>query len=750
MRLTACILAAVGVVLMGCRDISDSGEVEQIEIHTGSPTGAYQAIGQAMQYSLLADSADVTLRAVPSGGSMANVRAIGNGTARFAIAQSDVAHDAREGLGGFRGAPVRDVAAIMGLFYEELLVIARRGSGIREVSEIAPGTRIVVGSRESGTFVNAQHVLQAIGLPLSQVRPRFQEPRGSLALLAKDSVDVVFLTAAVGPELFEQLDELDAHLLAMSPSVVAALHSQYPYYEPSVLETGDGGVTTVRIRAVLITNRKAPRATVRALLGGIYEHLAEIRTADVRAAQILPSNLADVRAVPLHPEALTFFCEVGLRKCSTALRNLSAAAIGIGMFFVLVWASPAVRKALLRVAPSTVRRFVGPKGVTDRYRLFVVPCLLLLLLVTGAFVVQESERAHAEATNERSDFEDLGMNGNLLWMLVFTASGFEDGRFPKSTAGKIASALMGWIGVGGVLFLVGFATSDHIARRLRVGIQNHPDRLRSHIIVCGWNSRANGFLRRFSDARLGNRRKPVVVVAMLDTEQEIQLQEGLDLSVVRGDFADINVLEEAGLAEAHTVLILADDRAPDPDARSLLALMKVEKYGYRQQTAGFRVRELRTIVEVSDPENRGTFEDAHADLVICARDFDELLLLQSVLNPGLSHFLQDVLTVDDGSEVIEVPVAGTERVTVAGLTFDEALLMGRRHGFLLLAIRRNGAVLGSQRQQGAAPILANPVRPDELAYRIRKGDSLLLLAEDEAALAPVFGDSSEWQRQLSA
>jgi len=220
--------------------------------------------------------------------------------------------------------------------------------------------------------------------------------------------------------------------------------------------------------------------------------------------------------------------------------------------------------------------------------------------------------------------------------------------------------------------------------------------------------------------------------------------------VVRGDYADIKVLEEAGLAEAHTVLILADDRASDPDARSLLTLMKVEKYGYRQQTGGFRVRELRTIVEVSDPENRGTFEDAHADLVICGRDFDELLLVQSVLNPGLSHFLQDVLTVDDGSEVIEVPVQGNERVTIAGLTFDEALMLGRRHGFLLLAIRLCGAQPDAQRLRSAAPILANPVKPEDREYQIRVGDSLLLLAVDEAALEPIFGDSLEWHRLLSA
>lgn len=185
-------------------------------------------------------------------------------------------------------------------------------------------------------------------------------------------------------------------------------------------------------------------------------------------------------------------------------------------------------------------------------------------------------------------------------------------------------------------------------------------------------------------------------------------------------------------------------------------MVNAEKHAYQltQGSSPARSRGIHTVVEVVSPGNREAMEKVHANQVICIQEFDEELLVQSVLNPGLKPLLEEILTTDEFNEAIEVPVRGKESPAFAGLTFDDALMKGRKIGVLLLAIKWGGASGLVEDHTGVSPdadpltdlrkVIASPFNRAERKYQIQRGDSLIFLAESEKPLAKIFGNPSEW------
>ena len=734
-----------------------AAQARPLVLLTGSEIGTYYRFGQAISRILDSSGTGVRIITKPSNGSVDNLRGLFGGDADLAIVQSDMAYAAARGADPFDHS-IGNVQALMGLFYEDLLVIARKDLKLRSASGIRQDLRIVIGARESGTRSNAINVLDAIGLSLTAITPIEMEPRRALPLLAKDSADIVFLTAGLDEALLTTIDSVGAELLPLGPELIATLRRRRPYYEPASIATANGTIPTVRIRAYLVGRQSLTPAEATAVVQSLYEHLTDLRASHPRGAQILPENIAEIRAIPANAAANRYYCSVGRRTCSNTLLWLVLAALLVVAGATTIWLSAPARTWLLRHTPRLSRSLFGPHGVTDRYRFIVIPIMIASIILAGSLVVQRAEASYAQEFNVHSDFEDLGLNENLIWMMVFTATGFEDGRFPQSPTGKVVSAMLNWMSIASILVLIGLLTSDKVARRMKLRLQSHPERLKDHVIVCGWNRRAKTIIAELTTTELGARRQQVAVVC--DRSADFMAQQGLDEDVVlhvAGEPTDLAQLERAGLDRAHTVLILADHDAPDSDARSLLTLITIEKRAHRMRRGGERAHALRSVVEILDPQKMQLFQDSHAGLVVCAADFDARLLSNSILNPAVSRFLQGVLTTGAGDEIIEVPVTGRERRPIVGRTFDEVLLECRAEGLLLLAINQGGApgVLpaAARNAQMTATgtiairqeLLTNPSAATSRSYPVAVGDSLLFLADSELSLAPVFGDPAEWQ-----
>jgi hypothetical protein len=200
----------------------------------------------------------------------------------------------------------------------------------------------------------------------------------------------------------------------------------------------------------------------------------------------------------------------------------------------------------------------------------------------------------------------------------------------------------------------------------------------------------------------------------------------------------------------------------DPDSQTVLTVLQAEKHAHRQQEEGVRVHELRTVAELVDPDKKSALESVHTDLILCPQEFSEKILLQALLNPGLTQFLAEILTVGKENQVVEVPVQGSEASILVGKTFDEAMTVCREKALLLLAIHRGGAPgaeTGPEFEEEWGPagrvgfdtrsqnqLLTNPHSTEDRDYQIRPGDSLLFLAHSPQPLAEIFGSPLKWKR----
>jgi Trk K+ transport system NAD-binding subunit len=221
-------------------------------------------------------------------------------------------------------------------------------------------------------------------------------------------------------------------------------------------------------------------------------------------------------------------------------------------------------------------------------------------------------------------------------------------------------------------------------------------------------------------------------------------------------------MRKAGLDKADTIIVLADETVDDPDSQTVLTVLQAEKHAYKQMKDGERTHELRSVAELVDPEKKSALESVHTDLILCTQEFSEKLLLQALLNPGVTKFLGNILSVGGENQIVEVPIHGAEDPPLAGKTFDEAMVTCRERALLLLAIHRGGAP-GAGRStseedewgpegraalttQNHGHLLTNPNDPDDRDYQIQPGDSLLFLAHSHQPLAEIFGSPRKWKK----
>lgn len=753
---------SMGLLIPGVLLPGPSSSPDTLTLVTGAVDGSYLAVGQAVADVIEGSLPGTFLRVLPSNGSVENMRALGNGDADLAIAQNDVAYYAFRGEGMFT-REFGMVEAIMGLHPENVLVIARATLGLSSAARIRTGMRVVVGRQGSGTLENARDLLGALGIGVESVDTLMREPRASLHLLGTDSADVLFLTGGVSREFWEEVDSLGGRPLSLGAEVVEFLERARPYYRATTFQVNGETIHSVRVRALLLARSDLPRGLVRDVTGALYDGLSFIRASHPAAGEIIPGTVREYVPIRWHPGADEFYCDVGLGGCPTAGPYFLGLLVLLSIAFLGLWFSETLRRSLLRIAPRTAQRLVGPYGVTDRYRYLLIPVLVSVIILAGAFLIRTAEVSYARAHNLPSEFEERSATDNLLWTLVFTATGFEEDIFPRSPAAKVLSAMLGWVGIGGVILLVGLITSDRLARKMKMQMAIDPKRLANHVIVCGWNARAAEIISKLTDPELGARRQAVVVLAELDRDPVEEFELSSDYAAfLKGSPTDLEYLRRAGLDRADTVIVLADETVDDPDSQTVLTVLQAEKHAHRLVLDGERTHELRTVAELVDPKKKSALESVHTDVILCPQEFTEKILLQSLLNPGLTQFLGEILTVGQENQIVEVPVQGDETPPLVGKTFDEAMQQCRARALLLLAIHCGGAPgAWAEVMEGEAvgedwrvemgeavrtKILANPHDPEDREYRIRPGDSLLLLAHSHHALAEMFGSPEKWRQ----
>jgi len=248
---------------------------------------------------------------------------------------------------------------------------------------------------------------------------------------------------------------------------------------------------------------------------------------------------------------------------------------------------------------------------------------------------------------------------DALWFgLLSMVAGEPIGATPTTDLGRGVTLLvmLGGLTVFGVF--VG-TVSGGVAATLSSGMgleDEMIEELRSHVVVLGWNRSAPVVLDELFRARELNG-ADIVLVTEGPRPEHLALSEtdGSRLHHIQGDWTQLSVLEEAGIAHAAHALILTDETIPrsdqDRDARTVLAALLIER-----TAGGPDSNVIHTVAEVTTGDVEPLLKHAGVEAIVRGDWYAGVILGSAARNPGIVPVLDEVLSTQQGSAFFTVPL----------------------------------------------------------------------------------------------
>lgn len=322
--LTIGLLFMLSLVLVACGDAEDesaSGDEEDdgggsdpeyISFLTGGTSGTYYPLGGAIA-KIIDQETDIQPDAVSSNASADNIIALVDGEAEIAFTQTDVAADAAEGINAF-DEPIDTVLGLGSLYPETIQIVTVEGSGIESVEDLE-GKKVSVGAPGSGTYINAEQILEVHDMTMDDIDAQNLDFGESAGGIKDGNIDAAFITAGTPTGAVEELQATsDVVILPIEEDKAQALIDKYPYYAEDTIPEGtydlEEDLDTVAVLAMLVVTDELSEDAVYDMTKAIYENSDDI--AHAKAELISIDSALDGIGIEMHPGALKYYEEEGL------------------------------------------------------------------------------------------------------------------------------------------------------------------------------------------------------------------------------------------------------------------------------------------------------------------------------------------------------------------------------------------------------------------------------------------------------
>lgn len=257
--------------------------------------------------------------AVSSRGSVDNVNAINSGLRNSGFAQSDVAYWAFTGTGTMEGKePATDLRTIAALFEEHIHLVALADSGIDSVADLK-GKRVSLDEPGSGTYVDANLILEASGLGLDDVTAEALKGGAASEALRNGKIDAFFVVAGYPTgSLVELASAADIKLVPISGEGAEALTDKYGFFASSEIPAGTyegvDATTTVAVGAQWFTSANEDEELIYNITKALWndESRKLLDVGHAKGKTITAETALNGVGVPLHAGAERFYKEAGL------------------------------------------------------------------------------------------------------------------------------------------------------------------------------------------------------------------------------------------------------------------------------------------------------------------------------------------------------------------------------------------------------------------------------------------------------
>jgi TRAP transporter TAXI family solute receptor len=308
---------AAGVALAAWFGSSAVEARQPIIVLTGGASGVYYPLGVTIA-KIYADIPDTRVEVQTTGGSVANLMRLQEGTGQIAFALGDALQDAwkAHAAAGFPGK--LDKLRVIGALYPSFIqIVATKDSGIRALTDLR-GKSLSIGAEKSGTELNARAILKAAGIKegdLGRIENRsFGE---STQLMVKKQLDATLQSAGLGVTSLKELSDNNDIVLVPVPKPV--VKKMGPPFKPGAIPAGtylgqDKPVPTAMVMNYLVTSTAVSDDLAYQMTKLVFDSLPELAVAHMVGSDIRRETAAKSGPVPLHPGAIRYYKEKGLLK----------------------------------------------------------------------------------------------------------------------------------------------------------------------------------------------------------------------------------------------------------------------------------------------------------------------------------------------------------------------------------------------------------------------------------------------------
>ena len=295
-----------------------------VTIGTGGITGVYYATGGALAKIVNAKRSTYHVRASveSTGGSKFNINAVSTGDLDFGIAQADTQYMAYFGKDVWEGKPIKKLRAVFALAPEAVTFVAAEDSGIRSIKDVK-GKTINLGAAGSGNRINALDILKSVGIvPGKDFRDERLKPAVAPRVLQCGGVYGFFYTVGHpnGNIKESTAGKRKTRIVPITKEIEPLLKSA-PYYSmvnidmaqyPDAANAGEK-VSTLGMLATLVTSADVPEDVVYAITKEVFENLDAFKKLHPALANLTPQSMLDGLTAPIHPGAMKYYKEKGLK-----------------------------------------------------------------------------------------------------------------------------------------------------------------------------------------------------------------------------------------------------------------------------------------------------------------------------------------------------------------------------------------------------------------------------------------------------
>lgn len=726
------LVAGLGLLGSGCKRSPSSTNNRLVRLYGASPSGVYtramRQLANVLQQQM-GDSYKFVVKT--SAGSVENVRDLQSRFAHIALVQEDVAHYFEQGghallkIPHLKSSP--HIKSVCFFFWEYFHVLAR--PNIRSLAEIQ---RINVGSLFGGSGVTAINLRDQL-----QYRWKFDTTLDPVSALGKPGVDAVVVLAHEVKNVVKRLREAKVafHPIGLSSRERHVVTASFPFYHEAMVTVMDGkgvnhNIATIGTRALLALQNDLPIDLVRNILRLFREKssfqkfaklLPEIES--IKGATKLdpsaPNNMRFARfPMPVHPAV--FELHWGQRP----YENLYL--FGVPILLVLLALAYLRRdnryQRWLRDDHSWqgTSRSLFEKFWSDA--LMGLGLVLYVVIATNWIKYLEIQAFLNNEVTSPSNFVYMGFKELFTWIFVFTATGYEDTVFPKTMLGKILASSIRIVIISSVVFLLGRISADFIKTLIKGREMSKTYNLKDHIVICNWNRKGEKIVEELHSTLLQEHdmARPVIII----TEQEIRFPDKPsfeDTFCIPGDPVSPWKLRNANIGGAYAIIILADEeREQGADTHTIMVAMEIAELLDEAEQNGHRGKKPHIAAEILDGHNAKYLRRSGVNEIISGNDLGVKLLAQTAVTPGVTAFMDDLLTYTSSSNEVYIVEPPTVLVN-KGANFTDVI-------HYLLEHRDNcehALLVGIQR--GTPPVMM--VNPSDADFTgLQAGDKLVLLA----------------------